>query len=143
MLHNILIICHGNTCRSPMAQLWLQKALPHHRISSAGIKAKQGLPMNAYAAKLVASVGIDGAHHQATQLTAQICNANQIIMVMEKSHIEAILSIDPTVKHKIVLVGKWQDDIEIADPYGQNFEIYKQCFDLIQNLTDKWVGKLK
>ena len=42
MYHNILIVCLGNICRSPTAERIMQKKLPGHRISSAGIKALAG-----------------------------------------------------------------------------------------------------
>ena len=143
MADDILVVCIANTCRSPIADLLLQNALPHKNISSAGIKAIIGQPMNDHSAQLTSALGIECANHRARQLTQEICQANQLIMVMEKCHIAAILSIDPSAKHKIVLVGKWQDDIEIADPYGQNLEIYKNAFNLIQKSTDSWIEKLK
>lgn len=42
MYHNILIVCLGNICRSPTAERIMQKKLPGHQISSAGIKALAG-----------------------------------------------------------------------------------------------------
>ena len=143
ILNDIVVVCAANTCRSPMADKLLQQALPHKNISSAGINATIGQPMNEHSAKLLSALGIECAAHRSRQLTLQICQANQLILVMEKCHIQAILSIDVSAEHKIVLVGKWLDDIEIADPYGQNFEIYQQSFHLIKKSIDKWIEKLK
>ncbi|PCI87016.1 MAG: protein tyrosine phosphatase [Hyphomicrobiales bacterium] len=142
MPDDILVVCIANTCRSPMMDLLLQKALPQKNITSAGINANIDQPMNEYSAKLTAKLGIDCTGHKARQLTLQICQANQLIMVMEKCHIKDILSIDPTAKDKLVLVGKWQGDIEIMDPYGQNFEIYEKTFQLIKKAAFNWIKKL-
>lgn len=142
MQNDILVVCFANTCRSAMAGLLLQNVFPHKNITSAGIKANVGQPMNQHAATLTAMLGIDCTNHQARQLTPQICQANQLIMVMEKCHIKAVLAVDPTVKDKIVLVGKWQGDREILDPYGQSFEIYRKTFQLIKATTDSWIEKL-
>lgn len=143
MFNNILIVCVANICRSPIVDVLMQDALPHKNISSAGINALVGKPMHEHSITLTSALGIDCSLHTSRQLTAEICRENDVILVMEKGHIDAVMAIDPTVRGKIFLVGKWLDNIEIPDPYKQSFEMYEHVFALIQKTTDSWVKKLK
>lgn len=142
MFNNILVVCVANICRSPIGDLLLQEALPNKNVSSAGINALLGKPMHENSVKLTSALGIDCSKHTARQLTAEICRENDVILVMEKGHIDAVMNIDPTVKGKIFLLGKWLDNKEIPDPYKQSFEMYERVFELIQKSTDSWIKKL-
>lgn len=143
MFKNILVVCVANICRSPIVDVLLRDALPNKNVSSAGINALVGKPMHENSVKLTTPLGIDCSLHAARQLTAEICRENDVILVMEKGHIDAVMAIDPTVKGKIFLVGKWLNDTEIPDPYKQSFEMYEHVFELIKKSTDTWVKKLK
>ena len=67
MYHNILIVCLGNICRSPTAERIMQKKLPGHRISSAGIKALAGKDADFQAIKTALKHGVIVAGHTARQ----------------------------------------------------------------------------
>lgn len=142
MFDNILVVCVANICRSPIADLLLKAAMPEKNISSAGINAAVGKPMHKHSIQLTSQLGIDCSQHVSRQLTKKMCRESDLILVMEKDHIDAVLSIDPTVTGKIFLAGKWLDDIEIPDPYKQSFEMYEQVFKLIQNSTNSWIEKI-
>lgn len=116
MISHILVVCIANTCRSPMLHILLQHALLHKKISSAGIKAKPGSAINPHSANLLSTIGLDSSHHMSQQLTTELCQQSDLILVMENAHIQAVLNIDPTAKHKIHLAGRWQDNQQITDP---------------------------
>ncbi len=143
MFNNILVVCVANICRSPIVDVLLQDALPTKNISSAGINALVGKPMHENSIKLTSPLGINCTQHTSQQLTADICRENDLILVMEQGHIDAVMAIDPSVKGKIFLVGKWLDNTEIPDPYKQSFEMYEHVFELIKKSTNIWVEKLK
>ncbi|MGN6955174.1 low molecular weight phosphotyrosine protein phosphatase, partial [Neisseria sp. P0015.S004] len=69
MYHNILIVCLGNICRSPTAERIMQKKLPGHQISSAGIKALAGKDADFQAIKTALKHGVIVAGHTPRQLT--------------------------------------------------------------------------
>lgn len=143
MFDNILVVCVANICRSPIVDVLLQDAFPNKNVTSAGVNALVGKPMHENSVKLTSALGIDCSQHTSRQLTADICRENDVILVMEKGHIDAVMEIDPTVKGKVFLVGKWLDEVEIPDPYKQSFEMYEHVFDLIRRSTDTWVKRLK
>lgn len=74
MFQNILVVCHGNICRSPTAERILQKKLPKHRISSAGIQALTGKDADFQAIKTALKHGVVVAGHTARQLTVEMCD---------------------------------------------------------------------
>ena len=83
MFQNILVVCMGNICRSPIAERILQKKLPGHRVSSAGINALAGKDADFQAIKTALKHGVVVAGHTARQLTPEMCNAADLILVME------------------------------------------------------------
>ena len=57
----VLILCTGNSCRSQMAQGFLQSFDPNITVRSAGTEASGKLNQNAV--KAMKEIGIDISHH--------------------------------------------------------------------------------
>lgn len=100
MFQNILVVCMGNICRSPTAERILQKKLPNHRISSAGINALAGKDADFQAIKTALKHGIIVAGHTARQLTPKMCDEADLILVMEPAHIDMVADIQPSARSK-------------------------------------------
>src|SRR6266542_2985353 len=78
MFENVLIVCVGNICRSPMAEGLLRARFVGHRrarIESAGLAALEGRPADPIAVELLAERGIDISAHRARQLTPELLAA--------------------------------------------------------------------
>ncbi|MCD9526035.1 low molecular weight phosphotyrosine protein phosphatase [Photobacterium carnosum] len=146
MFKNILIVCVGNICRSPFGERLLQIKLPHKHIASAGIAtAKSGLSgksADGMACIVAESYGYSLEGHQAQQLSRELCLNYDLILVMEKGHIDAVLSIAPEVRGKIMLFSQWIDQQDIPDPYRQSKEAFIYVYELIEHAADAWVKKL-
>lgn len=147
MFDKILMVCVGNICRSPSAELLLadklEKAGKKVEISSAGIAAVVGKGMDPKAAKIVAKSNIDTSKHVARQLTADIAAESDLILVPEKGHIEAVYKIAPFARGKVMLLGKWLDNREIPDPHRQSEEMFNHVIDLVDKACTAWAEKLK
>ena len=107
MFQNILVVCMGNICRSPTAERILQKKLPNHRISSAGINALAGKDADFQAIKTALKHGVIVAGHTARQLTPQMCDEADLILVMEPAHIDMVADIQPSARSKAFLLAQW------------------------------------
>ncbi len=149
MFKTILVVCIGNICRSPTAQLLLDAGFKRRSggssgvtVTSAGLGALVGHAMDAQAAALVEREGIDSSVHRARQLTQEILSANDLILVMEKGHLDGVFDIDPGARGKTMLLGKWHEEREIPDPYRQSDEMFERVYQLISASCDKWVEKL-
>ena len=139
--NSILVVCVGNICRSPTAERLLKQALPHKTISSAGISAMvgQSADPSAEAIALQHDLALEG--HIARQLTRELCQQHDLILVMEQKHIEAVTRIAPEVRGKTMLYGHWLKR-DIPDPYRQSREAFEFTFDLIAEATNAWAQRL-
>ncbi|MDU6442687.1 MAG: protein tyrosine phosphatase, partial [Pantoea sp.] len=122
MISSVLVVCVGNICRSPTGERLLKRALPEKRIASAGLSALKGYPADQTASEVAARHGLSLEGHHAQQLTASMCRDFDLILVMEKRHIEQVNRIDPAARGKTMLLGHWLNQQEIADPYRKSRE---------------------
>lgn len=142
MFNNILIVCIGNVCRSPTVERLMQAQLPAKNIESAGLGALVGNPANSQAIKIAKGHHLSLNNHKARQLTNEICKAYDLILGMEKAHIEGILQLSPESRGKVMLLGHWLDNVEIEDPYRRSDEMYEHVFELLKKATTSWIDKL-
>jgi protein-tyrosine phosphatase len=145
LFNKILIVCIGNICRSPTAETLLRNALVNSNIEvkSAGLGALHEHPIEAMAQALLEEHGHSTACHSARQLTPAIANESDLILVMEKRHIDGVLKIAPQARGKVFLLGKWQEDREITDPYRQGRPAFVHAYALIQEATHAWAQRLQ
>ncbi|OEF22722.1 hypothetical protein [Vibrio rumoiensis] len=146
MFNKILIVCVGNICRSPTGERLLQQMAPHKQVSSAGIATKRSRltdkPADDMAYSVAESHGLSLEGHKAQQLTSQLCRDHDLILVMEKGHLEAVHEIAPEARGKIMLFGQWIGQKEIPDPYRQSKEAFEHTFDLIKQSSEAWAKKI-
>lgn len=142
MFQNILVVCLGNICRSPTAERVLQKKLPKHRVSSAGIKALVGNTADFQAIKTALKHGIVVAGHTARQLNAEMCDQADLILVMEPEQIDRVADIQPAARSKTILLAQWLPKKTIPDPFRQSPEMFEAVFRQIEEAAAAWEQKL-
>lgn len=146
MFNKILVVCVGNICRSPLGECLLKQALPEKEVFSAGIASLKSKLVGAAADATMIEVAnaneIDLSAHKSKQLTAELCQDADLILVMEKKHIEMVEAISPSSRGKIMLYGHWLQK-DIPDPYKQSKEAFEYVFQLIQEAAASWTVKLK
>lgn len=142
MFNSILVVCVGNICRSPTGERLLRDALPEKQVSSAGLSAMTGHPAEETASDVASQHGISLDGHVARQLTAGMCRDADLILVMERSHLEQIAKVNPAVRGKTMLFGHWLEQREIADPYRKSRAAFEATYGLLENAARKWVNAL-
>ena len=142
MIKSVLVVCVGNICRSPTGERLFKRALPDLDVRSAGLGALVGHAADRMASEVAAAQGLSLEGHQAQQLTAEMCRQADLILVMEKRHIEQVNRIDPAARGKTMLLGHWLNQKEIADPYRKSREAFEEIYGLLENATQKWVNVL-
>ena len=142
MITSVLVVCVGNICRSPTGERLFKRALPDLDVRSAGLGALVGHAADRVASEVAAAQGLSLEGHQAQQLTAEMCRQADLILVMEKRHIEQVNRIDPAARGKTMLLGHWLNQKEIADPYRKSREAFEEIYGLLENATQKWVNVL-
>lgn len=140
----ILLVCTGNTCRSPMAEALLRRLLADRfgtslegladkgfRIASAGLCAGTG-GASPHAAAAVAARGGDLSRHQARSLTADMLRAADLVYTMTRAQREQAVEMAPDAAERIRLLGPAGE--EVADPVWGDLEVYRACAAEIERL---------
>lgn len=143
MFHNILVVCVGNICRSPLAEARIRQLAPSLRIDSAGVQALVDHPADPESQKQAQMHGMDLSSHKAKQLTEALCLQNDLILVMEERHIDSVCQISPSARGKVMLLGRWSNNQEIPDPYRKSPEHFASAYNLIDRFSLDWKNKLK
>ena len=145
MFDKILTLCTGNICCSLFVEVLLRQRLADRgravTVASAGTGALVGHPADADTQAVALARGLDLSTHRARQLTPEITRWADIILVMEKHHLEYATRLDPSARGKIFLLGHW-DKAEVPDPYRLAEENHQLAYDIIAHTVDQWIGKL-
>ncbi len=142
MFNKILTVCVGNVCRSPTAERLLQSLLPNKTVESAGVAALVDHKANSQAASTAENHGLSLDNHKARQLTNVLCYEYDLILVMENDHLEAVYNIAPEARGKVMLLGRWLDNLGIEDPYKRSDDMYEHVYQLIDKACHSWMDKL-
>jgi protein-tyrosine phosphatase len=117
--------------------------MPSRMISSAGIKALVGQDVDKSAARLLEANGYKTAKHAARKLDGQLIAEADLVLVMENDHQNIIMKQYPQASGKILLLGKWQGNMDIHDPYRRSDEVYNYIFNQIEESCLSWCDKLE
>lgn len=119
---NVLMICTGNTCRSPLAQVLLKKQHPDWEVLSAGVMAEVGSPAATHSRELARQLGMDLEAHRAQNVTSQLVDWADQIFCMTQAHLQSLIRTFPQAAPKARTLGA-----DISDPVGQSMAAYQRC----------------
>ena len=139
-MRNVLFVCTGNICRSPMAQGLFADLVRGRRdieVTSAGIGAVGGQPPSPHSVEVMAELGIDIRNIRSKPLMAELVRKADFIFVMTYGHLDSMLLLFPSAAEKTFLLREFETDLpvmerEVSDPIGQSREIYRECRDQIR-----------
>lgn len=135
-MYRIIFVCHGNICRSPMAEFIMRDMLKKEGLSdrvsvdSAATSTEEiGNPVHHGTKRILSEMGISCAFKTAVRLTRSDYGKYDLIIGMDSANIRNILRItggDPEGKvHKLLQFADM--DRDVADPwYTGDFETTKR-----------------
>ena len=138
---NILVVCVGNICRSPMAEALLKQRYPHKNIDSAGVGALVGHSADPAALEIMAGQEIDITNHVAKQIDEGLAKKADLIFTMSDSQTKWIEERWPFCRGKTFKLGHWQDK-DIADPYKHEMSAFQTAYQDIVVSLEQWADKI-
>ncbi len=121
-MKNIIFVCTGNTCRSPMAEGYLKSKRKDLNVISRGLAA-DGSRVSENSKTAMEKIGIDISSHISRRLTLEEAENAHLIVCMSPSHAE-FLKCAGISEEKIKTLG-------VNDPFGCDLETYEECRDQI------------
>lgn len=137
----VVLVCTGNTCRSPMAAGLTEKMLAMRLgcrpeelpsrgvvVSSAGTFGGGGAA-SPHAVTVMKRRGIDLSSHTSVALTPETIEQADHVFCMTRSHRDAVVTMMPSAENRAVLLTGAAD---IQDPVGGSEDDYEQCARLVE-----------
>ncbi|MFI5235121.1 MAG: protein tyrosine phosphatase [Gemmatimonadales bacterium] len=141
-VRDILVLCHGNLCRSPFAAQLLARTLTPFgiRVRSAGFLGA-GPPSPREAVAAARRRMVDLTTHRATTITVDTARSADVIVVMNAAQRRAICRIYGRRRNEVLLLGDFDpapiESREIADPVGQSEEIFGDVYARIARCAEE------
>ncbi|KXJ42454.1 low molecular weight protein-tyrosine-phosphatase [Marinobacter sp. Hex_13] len=146
MFNKILVVCVGNICRSPTAEVLLKHRLQENgkeiAVDSAGLGALVGKDIEPTARQVLVENGIEPNRHSAKQINIDMIAQADLVLAMEQAHLQHLNEIAPQARGKTFLLGKWLDNKEIPDPYRQQKPAFDHAYTLIDQSIAAWLKYL-
>ena len=138
---NILVVCVGNICRSPMAEALLKQRYPDKNINSAGVGALVGHPADPAALEIMNEQQLDITKHIAKQIDESLAKKADIIFTMSDGQTKWIEERWPFCRGKTFKLGHWKDK-DIADPYKHEKSAFQTAYQDIVDSLEQWSEKI-
>lgn len=147
-MKNILFVCTGNICRSPIAEGLFRHLIGNRKdieVGSAGVHAVRGQPPSLYAVQVCESDGVNISDLRSQPLTRDLVERATHIFAMTGAHLETIHMLFPQGAEKTFLLREFEEPgstcwRDVPDPIGMGREVYEECARTIKNALPSVLG---
>jgi protein-tyrosine phosphatase len=141
------VVCKGNICRSPLAEAYLRSVLQKNDITvtSAGLDTTDGKPAHPFAKSVADLYGLTLERHLTAQITREMVDRADIILVMEFAQLNSMLKLCPRVHDKVFILSEFNGAscVDIDDPFSGTVEDFHECLRIIQHSCNGLVNQLQ
>lgn len=151
--YTVLLVCTGNTCRSPMAEVLAKSRFAQRLgcetaeledrgvlVMSAGIAAMPGGRATLEAVEAMRAKQLDLTTHESQPVSDQLVDYADVILTMTARHRDGLLSRWPEAASRTFLLS--QDGSSIGDPIGGPPQLYARCAEQIDAELAAWIASL-
>jgi len=157
---NLLFVCTGNTCRSPMAEV-LARSLAKRRgwegvsVKSAGVAALPGMEATGGAVRAAQRKGLDLELHRSSPLDPELVTWADLILTMSPNHLAGVMATGGGDRVAVItsftepLAGSGDEEgvrdlrpTGVPDPFGGPDELYELTMVELERLVDRVMDRL-
>ncbi|MFH0965086.1 MAG: L-threonylcarbamoyladenylate synthase [Planctomycetota bacterium] len=149
---NVLFVCEGNTCRSPLAAALFRKLLAARlgvipddledrgfTVESCGMAASPGMRVSEYAEDVAREAGLDLSAHRSQEVSLLLLKRADVIFTMTRRELENVLARLPEASRTARMIDTGGD---IPDPIGGSLPDYHRLMDRFRKLLPQAVEEI-
>lgn len=140
----LLFLCHGNICRSPVAERLAARLLSGYSVSSAGFHAAQQRPCPEHISTVAAEWGLNLKDHRSRRVTAEDIQQADLILVMDTDNFKRVRAEFPGALNRTTLLGflGTKPDPIIRDPYDLSLNETRSVLQQVESSIERLVSWL-
>lgn len=131
-VRSILVVCHGNICRSPYLEVVLRRSLPGANVISAGLVGP-GRPVPKNSLTLAAERGLDLSTFRSRPVSRVNAREMDLVIVMDRDQARYVANVIGVSAWRIIIAGDLDPEASatraIDDPWQQSIDVFRESFD--------------
>jgi protein-tyrosine-phosphatase len=146
---NILFVCSGNTCRSPLAEAIARRMLDlagrsDVHVSSAGTNAWDGSSASDGSILVGMERGLDLSGHRSRKLTPEIVASSDLILVMSDQHLDVVREMNPDANVHLLagFAAGESPGRAVQDPFGGDLSSYRETADDLERELSRLLERI-
>lgn len=139
---NVLFLCYGNICRSPLAERYFEAVAEERGIDgisadSAGLRTTAGRTSPDDAVRVAGELGVDLSDHRSKPVTAELLEWSDLVFVMDLLNYHDLRRGFGDLDEKTRFLGVFSGEgYEISDPYGEGLDGFRTLYgDVIESVN--------